>query len=86
MEETSQILFLSASCLTSLREAAPTTTLSDHLPPAWLLSVVETLPAALKLKRFSSKALKSVCYNWTTTQLSCRALYEKSRRWSFWWR
>ncbi|MEH2210525.1 hypothetical protein [Nostoc sp.] len=23
-----------ASCLTSLREAAPTTTLSDHLPPA----------------------------------------------------
>ncbi|MBN3941603.1 MAG: hypothetical protein HWQ40_17330 [Nostoc sp. NMS9] len=40
----------------------------------------------LKLKRFSSKAFKSVCYNWTTTQLSCRALYEKSRRWSFWWR
>ncbi|MEH2027426.1 hypothetical protein [Nostoc sp.] len=39
----------------------------------------------LKLKRFGSKAMKE-CVLQLDNHAACRALYEKSRRWSFWWR
>ncbi|MBD2528873.1 hypothetical protein H6G97_04535 [Nostoc flagelliforme FACHB-838] len=44
-----------------------------------------TPSAILKLKCFGSKAMKE-CMLQLDNHAACRALYEKSRRWSFWWR
>ncbi|MCL6750648.1 hypothetical protein KBT16_06495 [Nostoc sp. CCCryo 231-06] len=41
--------------------------------------------ATLKLKCFGSKAMTE-CVLQLDNHAACRALYEKSRRWSFWWR
>ncbi|MEH2077410.1 MAG: hypothetical protein V7K57_23930 [Nostoc sp.] len=38
-----------------------------------------------KLKCFGSKAMKE-CVLQLDNHAACRAMYEKSRRWSFWWR